>query len=240
MEGTLKVNEIFLGIQGEGTRAGLPCTLVRLAGCNLRCRWCDTSYAWEQGAQMSIDQVLRRVADLGCPRVELTGGEPLLQAASLELLRCLCEAGCQTLLETNGSQDISAVDPRVVRIVDFKCPSSGEAAKNRWENVAHLTRYDEVKFVLADRADYEFARDAAARHDLPNRCAVILSPVFGQVASAIPESALAPATPQAPVLPWTPVLSPATLAEWILADGLDVRLGLQLHKIIWPGKDRGV
>jgi 7-carboxy-7-deazaguanine synthase len=218
----LKVNEVFLSIQGEGTRAGLPCTLVRLAGCNLRCRWCDTSYAWEEGRFMTLDEVLARVRELACRRVELTGGEPLLQGASLDLLRRLCDYGFETLMETNGSLDISAVDPRVVRIVDFKCPSSGESAKNRWENVALLTRRDEVKFVLADRADYEFAREATRQHDLPARCPVIFSPVFGGTR------------------PPTPVLPPDRLAEWILQDRLDVRLGLQLHRIIWPGRNRGI
>ena len=221
MEATLKVNEIFLSIQGEGTRAGLPCTLVRLAGCNLRCNWCDTRYAWEEGAHLTLGEVLNRVEELSCRRVELTGGEPLLQEAALELLRRLCDAGHETLLETNGSLDMSTVDPRVVRIVDFKCPSSGESEKNRWENVAHLTPRDEVKFVIADRADYEFARDAVRKHGLPGKCAVIFSPV-GRAAQTGRR------------------LPPDMLAEWILADKLDVRLGLQLHKIIWPCRDRGV
>jgi 7-carboxy-7-deazaguanine synthase len=147
--------------------------------------------------------------------VEVTGGEPLCQPAAPELLRRLCEAGYETLLETNGSMDISPVDRRVVRIVDFKCPSSGSADANRWANVESLRPADEVKFVLADRADYDFARRALAEHGLTDRCAVSMSPVAG-------------------------MLAPAALAEWILADGLDVRLSLQLHKIIWPGKDRGV
>ncbi len=215
MSETLIVNEIFLSLQGEGTRAGLPCVLVRLAGCNLRCRWCDTRYAWDTGEAMSTDDVLARVAELGCRRVEVTGGEPLAQLATPELLRRLCDAGCETLMETNGSLDISRVDERVVRIVDFKCPSSGEAEANRWENVAHLTACDEVKFVIADRGDFEFARDAARLHEIAARCTIIFSPVLDE-------------------------LKPATLAEWILEDGLDVRLGLQLHKIIWLDKDRGV
>jgi 7-carboxy-7-deazaguanine synthase len=217
---TLIVNELFLSIQGEGTRAGLPCTLVRLTGCNLRCRWCDTPYARQEGAEMDLEDILRRVGELGCPRVEVTGGEPLLQPAALDLLSRLCEAGYQTLLETNGSLDVSPVDPRVVRIVDVKCPSSGESSMNRWENLRLLNGRDEVKFVLADRADYEFARKVLAEHNLLGRCAVIFSPVGGGAPGG--------------------ELPPAQLAEWILADRLDVRLGLQLHKILWPGRDRGV
>ena len=211
----LSVSEVFLSIQGEGSRAGLPCAFVRLAGCNLRCAWCDTPYAWEGGESLSVDDVLGKVASLGCPRVEVTGGEPLAQPGAAELLRRLCDAGCETLLETNGSRDIGVVDPRVARIVDFKCPSSGQAHANRWENVELLTDRDEVKLVLADRADYEFAHAMMVEHELRERCGVILSPVHGR-------------------------LDPADLAKWVLADGLDVRLGLQLHKIIWPGRDRGV
>ena len=216
MSETLIVNEIFKSIQGESTRAGLPCVMIRLAGCNLHCAWCDTAYAQpaDAGQAMSVQDVLARVAELNCPRAEVTGGEPLLQPAATALLARLCDAGFETLLETNGSQDIAPVDPRVVRIVDFKCPSSGAEAANRWENVEHLTARDEVKFVIADRRDYQYARDAAARHGLARRCTVIFSPA-------------APA-------------APAELARWILQDGLDVRLGLQLHKIIWPEENRGV
>ena len=215
MADALKVVEIFLSIQGEGTRAGLPCTLVRLGGCNLRCTWCDTPYARDGGEEMSVEAVLARVEQLGCNRVEVTGGEPLDQPAAVELLRRLCDAGCEVLLETNGSMDIFAVDPRVARIVDFKCPASGQSAANRWANVAALTARDEVKFVLADRADYQFARDAVAARGLGDVCAVIFSPAAGRLAAD-------------------------ELTGWILADGLDVRLGLQLHKIIWPDCERGV
>ena len=210
----LIVNEIFLSIQGEGSRAGLPCVLVRLTGCNLRCDWCDTSYAWSEGSLLSVDDVLGRVAGLRCRRVEVTGGEPLAQGATLELLKRLCDAGYQTLLETNGSLDISPVDPRVIRIVDFKCPASGRADSNRWENVEALRAGDEVKFVLADQADFDFAASAVERYNLTSRCAVIFSPVAGRLALA-------------------------DLATWILASGLDVRLGVQLHKIIWKNKERG-
>ncbi len=215
MSGTLIVNEIFRSIQGEGTRAGRTCTFVRLTGCNLRCSWCDSQYAREEGVEMPLDDVLARVEKLNCRLVEVTGGEPLGQSGTTELLERLCDEGYEVLLETNGSYNISNVDERVVRIVDFKCPSSGEAVNNRWENVEHLTGRDEVKFVIADRADYDFAREAVVKHNLDSRCKIIFSPVFG-------------------------LLPPATLAEWILDDDLDVRLGVQLHKIIWPGKDRSV
>jgi len=214
MGAVLTVCEIFRSIQGESSRAGLPCVFVRLAGCNLRCAWCDTEYAREGGEQMTIEQVLAKVAELGGRRVEVTGGEPLCQEATGELLTRLCEAGWEVLLETNGSRDIGGVDPRVVRIVDFKCPSSGEGDANRWANVEHLTGADEVKFVLADRADYDFAAAAVGEHRLIKRCPVIFSPVASR-------------------------LDPAELAGWVLADGLDVRLGLQLHKIIWPERERG-
>ena len=192
--------------------------MVRLAGCNLRCSWCDTAYArTADGAEsMTVGDVLGRVAELGCRRVEVTGGEPLLQPACLYLLHRLCDAGCETLLETNGSVDISPVDPRVTRIVDFKCPSSGQEMSNLWANAACLAGRDEVKFVLADRADFDFAREAVEIHRLTERAAaVVFSPVHG-------------------------ALAPAKLAAWMLEHGLDVRLGLQLHKMIWPERDRGV
>ena len=209
----LIVTEIFRSLQGEASRAGLPCTFVRLSGCNLRCQWCDTKYAWEDGREISLDDVLAKVGDLGCRRVEVTGGEPLFQPQTPALIRRLCDAGYETLVETNGTLDISVVDRRASRIVDVKCHSSGSADRTLWDNVAHLSRRDEVKFVLADRADYEFARAAVAEHGLLGKCRLIFSPVHGR-------------------------LDPATLAEWILADALDVRLGLQLHKILWPHRDR--
>ena len=211
----LIVSEIFHSIQGEGTRAGLPCTFVRLAGCNLRCARCDTRYAMEDGQAMTVEDVLSRVEAFGCPRVEVTGGEPLLQEAAPELLWRLCDAGGEVLLETNGSLDIDLADRRVVRIVDFKAPSSGQEGSNLWSNVERLTPRDEVKFVVADRADFDWAVAAAQQHGLLVGCPVIFSPVLDR-------------------------LKPATLAEWILAERMDVRLGLQLHKVIWPGEDRGV
>jgi len=212
---TLRVHEIVLTLQGEGTRAGLPCILVRLTGCNLHCTWCDTPHARTEGAAMTLDEILRRVEALPCRRVEVTGGAPLTQPAGPELLGRLLHAGYETLLETNGSIDLTPVERHVVKIVDFKCPSSGEHESNCWRNVHHLTPRDEVKFVLADRRDYEFARSAVGEHDLLEKVAVIFSPVFGR-------------------------LEPAVLARWVLADGLDVRVGVQLHKMIWPDQDRGV
>ncbi len=212
---TLNVCEIFLSIQGEGTRCGVPCAFVRLGGCNLRCDWCDTKYAWERGEDMSISDLLKRVEELNCPRVEVTGGEPLIQTGTPELLCRVCDGGYETLLETNGSIDMGCVDSRVIKIVDFKCPSSGEDDKNLWKNVDHLTGNDEVKFVLADRTDYEFAKSAVTRYQLLARCAVIFAPV-------------------------TERLDPGKLARWILDDSLDVRLGVQLHKIIFPNADRGI
>jgi 7-carboxy-7-deazaguanine synthase len=182
---------------------------------------------------MPVEAVLAEVRRLRCRRVELTGGEPLLQDESRPLLARLCEEGCEVLLETNGSLDIADVDPRVVRIVDVKCPSSGEAGAMRWENLTVLTLRDEVKFVLADRADYDYAREAIERHDLTGRCAVLLSPMMAAVPGPGTPGAEGRAGAAAP-------LDPARLAEWILRDGLDVRLNLQLHKIIWPRRERGV
>lgn len=215
MEPTLKVNEIFLSLQGEGARTGLPCVLVRLAGCNLRCRWCDTAYAWDEGRDMTLPAILGQVAQFGCPRVELTGGEPLLQPAAADLLQRFCQTGYETLVETNGSLDISALDERIARILDIKCPSSGHCHANRWDNLRCLRPRDEVKFVIAGRGDYDYARSVVQEHRLTGRAAIVFSPV-------------------------REALEPSTLAEWILADKIDVRLGLQLHKILWPDKDRGV
>ena len=212
---TLKVNEIHRTLQGEGSRAGRPCVIVRLAGCNLRCRWCDTTYAYEEGDERSVDEVLAEVDRLGSGHVLITGGEPLGQPASAELMARLRQAGREVVLETNGSMDISAAPAGVARCVDVKCPGSGEGDSFLPANLGHLRDGDEVKFVLTDRTDYEYARDFLAAGDLAGRCAVILTPAAG-------------------------LLEPARLAEWILADGLDVRMGLQLHKIIWPQRDRGV
>lgn len=209
----LKIYEIFFSIQGESTFAGRPCVLVRLTGCQMRCSWCDTEYAFHGGAWMSLEEVLSKVAAFGCPLVEVTGGEPLLQPACLPLLTALCDAGHSVSLETSGALDISGVDPRVSRIVDLKAPDSGESAKNRWENIDLLRPTDEIKFVLASRTDYDWAKSALAGRRLDEICPVLFSPV-------------------------TDRLPPATLAGWILEDRLPVRFQLQLHKLLW-GQQRG-
>lgn len=206
----LRVNEIFYSLQGESTRAGLPCVLIRLTGCHLRCRWCDTEYAFYEGEWLSRAEVLAKVAAFGCPLVELTGGEPLLQPGALPLLAELCDAGYEVLLETSGAVDIAPVDPRVRRIVDVKCPASGEAERNHWPNLDLLRPTDELKLVIADEADYVWARDLVLAQQLHGRCPVHFSPVAG-------------------------ALDPAALAEWILRDHLPVRLSLQLHKQLWGG-----
>jgi 7-carboxy-7-deazaguanine synthase len=212
---TLEVSEIFLSIQGEGSRAGRPCAFIRLAGCNLDCTWCDTQYARQATYTMTVTEAVGQAERLNCPLVEVTGGEPLTQPATPELLARLADEGFETLLETNGSLDISIVDERVVRIVDFKCPSSGQADSNLWSNVPHLRACDEVKFVVADWRDFGFAMRAVREHELTDICTVTYQPVAGR-------------------------LVPATLADWILKEQLNVRLGLQLHKIIWPGIEKGV
>lgn len=211
----LKIYEIFYSIQGESTFAGRPCVLVRLTGCQMRCSWCDTEYAFHGGEWRSIPQVLETVAGLGCPLVEVTGGEPLLQPGCLPLLTALCDAGYEVLLETGGGLDIAPVDPRVRRILDIKCPASGESGNNRWENLGHLRSTDEVKFVVANQADYEWARGVIAERGLAGVCPLHFSPVW--------ESC-----------------PPAELAAWILADRLPVRLTLQQHKILWGKDTRGV
>jgi 7-carboxy-7-deazaguanine synthase len=211
----LRVNEIFHSIQGESTFAGRPCVFVRLTGCQMRCTWCDTEYAFYDGGWMTVEQVLERVRGFDCPLVEVTGGEPLLQPAVHPLLAALCDAGLEVLLETGGGLDIAPVDPRVRRIVDVKCPGSGEAANNRWENLAELRPIDEVKFVIADRADYDWARRVIADRGLEGRCPLHFSPVHGRIELD-------------------------ALAGWILADRLPVRLSLQLHKYVWSPDARGV
>jgi len=212
----LTVNEIFYSIQGESTRAGRPCVFVRLTACDLRCSWCDTPYAFYEGRKMSIDEVMAAVDRYGCPLVEVTGGEPLLQEDVYPLLDRLVSSGRTVMLETGGHRSIARVPQAVVKIVDVKCPASGEAGKNDWGNLDRLAPHDEVKFVVNDRADYEFAREVIARHDLESRAAAVLvSPVHG-------------------------ALDPKTLSEWMLADRLPARLQLQVHKFIWPPETRGV
>ena len=210
----LRVNEIFYSLQGESTRAGLPCVLIRLTGCHLRCRWCDTAYAFYEGEWLSRAEVLAKVAAFRCPLVELTGGEPLLQPGALPLLTDLCDAGYEVLLETSGAVDVAPVDPRVRKIVDVKCPGSGEVERNHWGNLDLLRATDELKLVVADETDYRWARDLVVERQLHRRCPVHVSPVAGE-------------------------LDPAALAAWILRDRLPVRLQLQLHKQLW-GAARGV
>ena len=214
-EGSLLVSEIFASIQGESTYAGQPCTFVRTACCNLRCRYCDTTYAFAAGEPMGLNDIVARVTALAWPLVEVTGGEPLVQKATPALLSRLCDAGLNVLLETSGSIDVAAVDPRVVKIVDLKTPSSGEQRANRWANLELLSTRDELKLVIADRRDYEWAREEVRRRRLHERCTVLFGPVFGELAAD-------------------------DLAGWILEDGLPVRLQLQLHKIIWGAERRGV
>jgi 7-carboxy-7-deazaguanine synthase len=214
-------------VQGESTRAGGRCAFIRLTGCNLRCLWCDTEYAFYEGDWMTLDEILDRVRAFDCPTVEVTGGEPLLQPDVYPLMGRLLDEFETVLLETSGAVSIAQVDLRVVRIVDFKCPSSGEVERNDWVNIDLLTATDEAKFVIGTREDYEWAREITRRYGLSARCAVLFSPV-----TACPR-----ADSSAPAEGW---LKPVRLAEWLLEDRLDVRLGLQLHKIIWPPTARRV
>ncbi len=210
--GTLRISEIFHSLQGESTCVGLPTVFIRLTGCPLRCTWCDTAYAFSGGESLDIPAILQRVSAFNCPTVCVTGGEPLAQANCLVLLTALCDAGFSVSLETSGALDIASVDPRVSRIVDLKAPDSGESAKNRWENLDQLRSTDELKIVLASRADYEWAKKSAlAGRQLP--CPVLMSPVWN-------------------------TLPPEQLAQWILEDCLPVRFQLQLHKVLW-GNQRG-
>lgn len=210
----LRVREVFASLQGESRSAGFPTVFVRLTGCPLRCGYCDTEYAFTGGEWWGLDELLARTADFGLHRVCVTGGEPLAQPAAPEFLRRLCDAGYEVSLETSGALDVAAVDLRVVKVLDLKTPASGEAARNRYANLDHLTGRDQVKFVVCDRADYEWSRETVAAYGLPGRCEVLFSPCHGR-------------------------LEPRTLAEWILADRLEVRLQLQLHKLLWgdaPGR----
>jgi len=204
----LRLTDIFFSLQGEASRAGLPTVFVRLTGCPLRCVWCDTTYSFTGGEPATVASVLAEVAQYPVRQVCVTGGEPLAQKECLPLLSALCDAGYDVSLETSGALDIAAVDPRVARIMDLKAPDSGESDKNRWENLAFLTPRDEIKIVVASRADYEWAREAIRTHKLDAICPVLLSPAAGLVDAT-------------------------ALADWILADGLDVRFQMQLHKLLW-------
>lgn len=215
-ENSLVIHEIYASIQGESTFAGLPCTFVRTTGCNLRCTWCDTTHAFYDGTRMTRAEVLSRALATGTQLVELTGGEPLLQPAVPRLCAELCDAGRTVLIETSGEADVSVLDPRVHRIMDLKAPGSGESERNRWSNLQHLTPRDEIKFVLADRADYDWMREVVRARDLPSITPNLLaSAVFGQ-------------------------LQVKDLVEWVMADALPVRVQLQMHKYIWPPDATGV
>ena len=215
-EDTLVIHEVYASIQGESTFAGLPCTFVRTTGCNLRCVWCDTPQAFHGGVRRARGDVLAEALATRTPLVEVTGGEPLLQPGVIPLLRELCDAGREVLLETSGEADVSRVDPRVHKIMDLKAPGSGESHRNRWSNLEHVGPRDEIKFVLASRADYEFMRDTVRARSLALRTPHLLaSTVFG-------------------------ALSPKDLVRWVLEDGLAVRVQLQMHKYIWPPDAQGV
>ncbi len=215
LQQTLKINEIFISIQGESTYAGLPCVFVRLSHCNLRCSWCDTAYAFYEGQDRTLAELIEKVDTYDTNLVEITGGEPLIQKNVLPLMRHLCDAGYQVLLETGGHMDISAVDKRVTRIMDLKCPSSGESQKNRLENFQHLKETDQIKCVIGDRNDYDWAVNMIRQYHLDKKCTVLFSPVYDRI-------------------------NYQRLAEWILTDRLPVRFQLQLHKFIWPADRRGV
>lgn len=211
----MRITEIFHSIQGESTYAGRPCVFVRLTGCPLRCSWCDTEYAFYGGQELSDEDILSQVRAFDCSLVEVTGGEPLAQPGCFPFISKLCDAGYTVLIETSGAIDITTVDPRARVILDIKCPGSGMTDRMHWPNVQKLTAKDEAKFVLTNRADYEWARDIVAQYDLANRCTVLLSPAFG-------------------------TLELRQLAEWVLADRLPVRVQTQLHKLIWTPDMRGV
>lgn len=216
VEDTLVIHEIYASIQGESTFAGLPCTFVRTTGCNLRCVWCDTPQAFHGGTRMRRDDVLAQALALETPLVELTGGEPLLQPGAFPLLRELCDAGKTVLVETSGEADVSRVDRRVHKVMDLKCPGSGESHRNRWTNLEHIGPGDEIKFVLADRADYEWMRAIVRERGLAERTPNLLaSTVFGR-------------------------LAPRELVAWVLADRLAVRVQLQMHKYVWAPEATGV
>jgi 7-carboxy-7-deazaguanine synthase len=212
----LTINEIFYSIQGESTFAGRPCVFVRLTACDLRCSWCDTTYAFHEGRKQPLEDVLAAVDRFDCPLVQVTGGEPLLQEEVYPLMQALLDGGRTVLLETGGHRSTERVPPQVITILDVKCPASGESHRNDWTNLDRLRPHDEVKFVISDRQDYEFARDVIARHTLGDRAAAVhLSPVHG-------------------------VMDLRLLSEWMMSDRLPARLQLQLHKYIWDPATRGV
>jgi 7-carboxy-7-deazaguanine synthase len=211
----MRITEIYKSIQGESSFTGLPCVFVRTTGCDLRCRWCDSEFTFTGGTAMTLDQIMASVAEYDCNLVELTGGEPLLQPEIYELATRLCDAGHTVLIETGGHRDVSGLDSRVVRIMDLKCPASGECERNLWSNLSHLREFDEVKFVVADHADYEWARSVIRDHHLEERVAILISTAYGLVSSQ-------------------------SVVEWMLEDKLRARFQLQAHKYIWPPDARAV
>ena len=247
MSDTLVINEIYLSLQGESTFAGLPCIFVRLTACDLRCSYCDTAYAFTEGQKMPLLKVLAKVCELATPfknsspvtrhlslpLVELTGGEPLLQKNCLPLMKSLCDDGFTVLLETSGAHDIAPVDPRVHRIMDLKCPSSGEAERNRWENLKHLKATDEIKFVIGTQQDYDWTKRQIFSHKLDMICPLSISWVHPLSPEQQDRSLKKVPAGQTPI-------SRRELAEKIIADALPVRFQAQLHKIIWPPEQRGV
>ena len=215
LQDTLVINEIFFSIQGESTQIGKPCVFVRLTSCDLRCVWCDTAYAFSEGIEMSIDNILQKIKEFECNLVEITGGEPLLQKNVHLLMQRLCTEKYDVMIETGGHRDIAGVDPRVKRIMDIKCPGSKMDKHNRWENIEVLTVRDEVKFVINDETDYEWAKQVIQQFKLESRCVILMSPVFGSMENR-------------------------TLAEWVLRDRLHVQFQLQIQKYIWEPTKRGV
>ena len=211
----LKVNEIYFSIQGESTKAGLPCVFVRLTYCNLRCTYCDTEYAFYEGKDLSIDEILAEVKKYNCNLVEVTGGEPLVQEECLDLMKRLCEENFEVLLETGGSLTIKNIDKRIKIIMDLKCPSSKMMKKNLYDNINYLKNTDEIKFVIGTREDYEWTKEIISKYELTNKCEILFSVVFGE-------------------------LEPLTLVNWVLEDKLKVRFQLQMHKFIWSPEAKGV
>lgn len=211
----LKVNEIYFSIQGEGTKAGLPCVFIRLTYCNLRCTYCDTEYAFYDGKDMTMEQVLEEVKKYGCNLVEVTGGEPLIQKECIPLMTGLCNLGYEVMIETGGSLPIKNIDPRVKVIMDLKCPSSKMTKKNHYDNISYLKDFDEVKFVIGTREDYEWSKQMIEQYQLDKKCIVLFSPVFGSI-------------------------EPVNIVDWLLEDKLNVRFQLQMHKFIWDPATKGV
>jgi 7-carboxy-7-deazaguanine synthase len=247
MSDTLVINEIYLSLQGESTFAGLPCVFVRLTACNLRCSYCDTAYAFTEGEKKSLEQIRSEVHRLAepfgnsksethnskLPLIEFTGGEPLLQKNSAPLMQQLCDDGFTVLVETSGALDISKLDARVRRIMDLKCPGSGEAERNRWENIPHLKSTDEIKFVIGTQEDYDWAKQKIAEHKLASICPILFSWVHPLAPEQQDKSLKRVPPGQTPI-------SQQELAEKIIADGLPVRFQIQMHKVIWPPAQRGV